>query len=51
MGELKLGDRCKHGLYCSCFLCGYEQEIARLKAENELLKKNLRKAPSLDSNT
>lgn len=35
---MKLGERCKHGLYCACFICGYEKEITRLKAENELLK-------------
>lgn len=36
------GERCKHGLYCDCFICGYEKEIERLKAENEQLQERIR---------
>lgn len=42
---MKLGDRCKHGLYCFCFLCSYENEIQRLKNENEELRKEITQRP------
>lgn len=45
MGKLKLGDRCRHGLYCKCYLCELEKENARLKTENERLVNLLRVAP------
>lgn len=38
---LKLGERCKHGLYCICHICEYEKEISKLRAENEQLKEAL----------
>lgn len=37
---MNLGYRCKHGLYKNCHLCHYENEIERLKEENEKLKQD-----------
>jgi hypothetical protein len=37
----QLGERCKHGLYCNCIICNFENEIERLKMENVSLKLQL----------
>jgi hypothetical protein len=41
VGTMNLGKRCKHGLYCNCMICNFENKIDRLQKENESLKLEL----------
>lgn len=38
MKMIQFGERCKHGLYCACYICDLEKENAKLKEENEQLR-------------